>query len=230
MSKIVLFMLILSSVAINSFSQSYEINSALDFYRSHKMSTGEYNQGITEDNIQGSPYLSNDFVEGTLFTTSKQQYNDVLLRFNIYTDNLEYKNNEDQIMAMASPEIIERAKFGDTEMVYIPYSSAKKIRRGFFKVVVEGEISLYVRPQVIYKQPEEPKAYAEAAPARFVQRPDLYYLRNGKNEAIRVDKKKELIEFFPAHNDEIAAFIKKNKIKLKLEGLIEVVKYYNSNF
>ncbi len=232
MYKPVLFLITFLFATFGVWAQStYQMSSALDFYRSHKMSTGEYMKGLTADDIEGSPYLNDEFVEGTLYTTAKQQFVDVRLRYNIYNQNLEFKNNEDQVMEVASPEVIERASFDGIEMVYIPYAISKKIRRAFFKVLVEGNISLYAQPQLLYKQAEQPKAYAEAVPARFIQKPDLYFFRNGKNEAILVDKKNELIEFFPAHNKEIEAFIKKNKIKMnKPEDLIEVVNYYNSNF
>ena len=54
------------------------------------------------------------------------QFNDIPLRFNIYSGNLEFKTPEDQILALAAPEIVEKAVFGDFTMSYIPYTITKK--------------------------------------------------------------------------------------------------------
>lgn len=232
MKKAIFPIVILLLIASNSFAQvDYQISSALDLYRANKMTTGDFSQTIAQENIDGSPYLNDDFINGTVFTTSKLQYVDIPLRYNIFNDDLEFRTNNNQVMAMATPEIIERVSFGEYEMAYVPFASQKKIKRGFFKVVISGNISFYARPQILYQQPVEPGAYKEAKPAKFASKPDTYYLRNGMNEAIKVDKKSEVIDFFPAHNDEVAAFIKKNKIKTtKEDGLKKLVEYYNSNF
>jgi hypothetical protein len=232
MKKVILPLLIILVISCNSFAQvDYQISSALDLFRSNQMATGDFSKTIAEENIDGSPYLNDDFINGTVFTTSKLQYVDIPLRYNIFNDDIEFRTNEDKVMAMATPEIIERVTFGEYEMVYAPFAVQKKIRRGFFKLVITGKISLYARPEILYQQPEEPGAYKEAKPAKFVNKPDTYYLRNGLNEAIKVDKKNDVIDFFPEHNNEVAAYIKKNKIKTNKEvDLKELVEYYNSNF
>lgn len=232
MKKAIFSIIILLLFAFNSIAQvDYRISSALDLFRANKMATGDFSKTIAEENIDGSPYLNDDFINGTIYTTSKVQYVDIPLRFNIFNDAIEFRTNDDKVMAMATPEIIERVTFGEYEMVYAPYAVQKKMKRGFFKVILNGNISLYARPEILYQQPEEPGAYKEAKPARFVSKPDSYFLRNGLNEAIKVDKKNEVIDFFPEHKNEVAAFIKKNKIKTNKEAdLKELVEYYNSNF
>ena len=49
-----------------------------------------------------------EFITGTIFTTSKTQYVNMSLRYNIYNDQLEFKTPEDKILVMAAPEIIEK--------------------------------------------------------------------------------------------------------------------------
>jgi hypothetical protein len=44
-----------------------------------------------------------------------------------------------------------------------------------------------------------------------------------------VSKPKDLLEVFSGHKDEVAAFIKKNKVKTNnVESLKELVQFYNS--
>jgi hypothetical protein len=229
MKAFVTIFLLLSSFCL-SFSQgSYQIAQAVDFFRINKMQSGDWSKTLSESDIKGSPYLNDDFIKGTIFTTSKFQYVDVPLRYNIYNDNLEFKTTEDQVMAIAAPEIVEKVQLGNDVMAYIPYTNVKKIRRGFFKLLEEGQASLYAKSEVLYKEPEEPGAYKEAEPARFINKPDTYYIRIGLEQAKLISNKNELLDAFPDHQEEIAAFIKKNKIKpTKPEKLQALVQYYNS--
>ena len=222
---VIIFLFIISF----SFSQEYEIRAAMDLYRTNKVQSGEFKMILTENDIDGSPYLNDEFINGTIFTKSKSQFVNVPLRYNIYNDQIEFKTPTNEIQALGTPEIVETVEFGNYIMVYIPYSNARKIRHGFFKVEEKGNVSLYSRLEIIYKKAEEPSGYKDASSAKFVKKSDSFYIRVGSAEAKKVDSKKELIAIFPDHKDEIAAFIKKNKVKInKPEKLKELILYYNS--
>jgi len=184
---------------------------------------------LTESDIEGSPYLEDNFIKGSVYTTSKTEYVDVPLRYNIYNDQLEFKTGNDKVQALAAPEMIEKIEFGNYKMVYAPYSISKKIRRGFFVVLAEGKSSLYEKPRITFKEATEPGGYKDAEPAKFVRNTDEYYIRVGENQAKLVGNKNDLLEVFPDHQKQLETFIKKNKIKPnKPESLKELVKYYNS--
>uniref|UniRef100_UPI0032165D9A hypothetical protein n=1 Tax=uncultured Draconibacterium sp. TaxID=1573823 RepID=UPI0032165D9A len=200
-----------------------------DFYRSQKMQSGEWNRTLTESEIEGSPYLNDDFITGSVYTTSKFQYQNIPLRYNIFNDNMEFRTPDNQVLAIASPEIIERVEFGEYKMKYLPYLTAKKIKRGFFKELISGNVSLYAKPDIMYKKPEEPGAYKDAQPAKFIKKPDIYFIRLEQEAAQKINNKNELLQFFPQHQKEVAAFVKRNKIKTtKEESLVKLVNYYNS--
>ena len=221
-----LFLIILSQFV---YAQEYEIRQALDFYRANKMMSGDWKTTLSENDIEGSPYLNDEFVPGTIYTLQKQQFVEIPIRYNIYNDQLEFKTESGQIQAMANPEIIEKVKFGTYEMDYLPYSYSKKIRKGFFIILEEGKASLYTKKTISYRKAEEPGAYKEAEPAKFVTNPDDYFIRIGMEEAKLIGNKKDLISIFPDHKKEIENFIKKNKTKTnKPESLVELIEYYNS--
>lgn len=230
MKKLNFVVLFLTGFIFCSSAQSgYQIRETLDFYRSNKMASGEWNPQLTEKDIAGSPYLTNDFQKGTVYTTSKYQYNGLPLRYNAYNDQMEFKTNENEIQSIAAPETVEKIEFDNYKMVYIPYTNAKKIRKGFFIVMEEGNASLYKKPEVVFERAEEPKPYQEAKPARFVERPDSYYIKAGSEVARSIETKKDLTEVFPDHQKEVEKFIKKNKVKLnKPDRLLELVQFYNS--
>ncbi len=230
MKKYIIIGLIILVASGFSFSQDvYQIQAAMELFRTNKLQSGDWKSVLTDSDIKGSPYLDDDFKNGVIFTSSKMQFVDVPLRYNIFNDNLEFKTPDDQVQAMAAPEIVEKAVFGEHEIVYIPFSDLKKIKRGFLILLEKGNVSLYLRPEVTFQEPTKPGAYKEAEPAKFIRKSDVFYIRVGLEEAKRVGTKKEILDIFPDHIEEIDTFIKKNKTKTnKTEDLIELVKFYNS--
>lgn len=222
----------LFALAILSFTSYAQINSdfikAMDAYRSNKM-IGGISQFLSAEDIQGSPYLNDDFIQGKVYTTSGTAYENIPLRYNIYSDDMEFKTEQNEVMSFAAPETVEKIEFGENLMVYIPFTYAKKIRKGYMFLLEEGKVSLYMRPEIAFVDATQPGAYKDATPARFDRKPDTYYLRSGSEEAKLIESKKDLLEFFPDHNAEVEEFVKKNKVKDNDAGsLKELVKYYNS--
>lgn len=219
---------LLLSTGILSAQNVFEVRQAIDLFHTSKMLRGDMNKTLTESDIEGSPYLEDEFIKGTLYTTSNTKYVDVPLRYNIYNDNIEFDTG-DGIQALAAPEIVDKVEFGDYTMVYVPYSITKKIRRGFFIVDQEGKASLLIKPDVAFVEATEPGAYKQAEPAKFDKKENEYYIKVGMNEAKIISNKNDLEEVFPDHTKEIETFIKKNKIKhRKPEDLKKMVQYYNS--
>ncbi|MFV0591233.1 MAG: hypothetical protein ACK5M7_07605 [Draconibacterium sp.] len=219
-----LFLAVLTSAQSN-----YQINSLMEFMRVNKMAVGEKRYITSEADIQGSPYLDDEFIAGSVYTTTKFQYNDIPLRYNIYSDNVEFKTPDNTVLAIASPETIEKITFGGNTIEYIPYINVKKERNGYFLLASKGKASLYIRPEVIYKKPTVAEAYKDPEPAKFERRNDVFFIRIGTQAAQRIEKKKDLTEVFPDHQKEIESFVKKNKTSPdKLDELTSLIAYYNS--
>ncbi|MCA1761086.1 MAG: hypothetical protein LC658_15065, partial [Bacteroidales bacterium] len=141
----------------------------------------------------------------------------------------EFQLGESPVQALAAPETVELVQYGDYTFEYIPFTNAKKIKRGFFIVEEKGNATLYSKPQIIFENAKEPAAYQDAVPARFLKRPDEYYIRVGMEPAMLISKKKDLEEVFPDYKDDISGFIKKNKVKPNNPELLkELVQFYNS--
>jgi len=225
----VLFMLTLAGISNGQLQIDYEIKQAIEFYRSNKSIGGSRNNQLSEKDIKGSPYLNDEFETGTIYTFQRQKYEDIPLRYNIYNDELEFKNPAGEVQAMATPEIVEKAEFGSFHMVYSPYLQINKTKNGFFLVLEQGKASLYAKPGITFKEQTEPAAYKDAEPPTFVKKADEYYIRIGNEQAVLINNKKDLIAAFSDNKDKIESFVNKNKTKTnKPESLKEVVRYYNS--
>jgi len=231
MKKIFLSTVFLVSITTFSFAQylDYEIIGVMDYYETNQMITDQANNVLTEESIDGSPYLNDEFVAGTVYTTKKTKIVDVPLRYNIYNDNLEFKTPTNQVFALAEPETIELAEFGNIKMIFCEYINANRTKSGFFKIVEKGKITLLAKPDIQYQKPTEEAAFKEAQPAKFIEKPDNYYLQTNNKPANKVGTKKNLISLLDDHQKEVSAFIKKHNTKLtKSEDLQKLIQYYNS--
>ena len=231
--KLFFLTLILSLGFINQlfgqFGVSYEMRKAFELYNTNKFISGSAKSTLFEVDYTGSPYLNDKFINGSIFTTQKIQFEEVPLRYNIYNDELEFKTPEEEILALATPEIVEKAVLGDTILSYLTYLKSNKLQEGFFIILEEGKASLYAKPDVMYQKATKPGAYKDPEPAKFIKKRDDYYLQIGNGQAQIINNKKNLIEAFPDNNDKVESFIAKNKTKInKAESLIELFQYYNS--
>jgi hypothetical protein len=229
-SLVLLFTLVV--VPFFTFGQitlDYKSQETIDFFKRNQFISGSGNRTLSESNIKGSPYLNDEFFYGSIYTNQKQHFADIPLRYNIYNDDLEFKTPEGKVQALATPEIVELAIFGNTKLVYTDYQNKNNIKKGFFVVIEQGKVSLYSKPRVLFKEGTEPGAYKDPEPPKFVRTSDDYYLQLETGPAVGVGSKKELLAFFPDQQEKVKTFISKNKTKPnKEESLLELVKYYNS--
>lgn len=229
--KSLFLLLILSSILFKATNAQveYEIRRAVEFFNSAKTHGSNWKNELNETNIKGSPFLNEEFIEGSVFTTSKTQFVDIPLRYNIFNDQIEFKTDDEQVMALSVPEVIEKVEMGQYLFEYIPYSSSNNIKRGFFIVHEKGKATLYSRPRILFEEAKKPAAYQDAQPARFIRKPDEYYIRIGMEPAKPVSGKKDLHTIFSGNNKELNAFLKNNKIRPNnSESLKELVIFYNS--
>lgn len=231
MKKYILILIFFLPFTFNSLAQmEYRLFTAADFYHTQKFaSSNNMARVLTEKDIDGSPYLNDNFINGSIYLSTKVQYADIPLRYNIYNDEIEFEKPDKEVIALGTPETVEKVVFGNYTMEYIPYSIAKKVKRGYFIVLLDGKGSLYARPVVEYEAPKEPGAYQGPVPAKFIQKSDKYFIRFGQDAAQLIENKKELSKLFPDHNHEIEVFVKKNKINTRnRKDLKSLLEYYNS--
>lgn len=220
-------------ISIFSFARSQSVQfgmkQTMDLYNLNKLHEKGIKSTLSAEDIEGSPYLNDEFISGTVYMIQNQKYEGIDLRYNIFNDQVEFNLPDEEVQILAAPEMLEKVEIGSTEMVYLPYSIGKKIKKGFLIVLLEGKASLYAKPEIFFKKAVEPAAYKDAQPPAFERRPDQYFIRVGNSEAKLVESKKELLGVFPDRADDIENFIKKNKTKTNdPESLKQLIEFYNS--
>jgi hypothetical protein len=187
------------------------------------------NARLRYDNISGSPYLYDHFMRGELITHDSVKYINVSLRYNIYTDEMEFEIG-DEFRSIANPESFRYFLIGNDLFVFQPIQrTISGIKSGYFLVLISGETMLFKRLSVIFEPPAEPQAYAAARQARFTKKADTYFIRFKGSLPIELSmNRRKILDAFPDKNSELENFIQKNRLNFrKEEDLIKLVAFYN---
>jgi hypothetical protein len=197
----------------------------IDQYPSRK-SFGRNNLAISD--IQGSPYLDEQYRIGTVLTVDNLLYKDIPLRYNCFDDVLEFKKN-DVSFELKPKELIKRAEFGGQVFSYKEYESDGSTSKSYFALLAEGKATLCARYTIKFYEPEPIKAYADPVPARFADFDERYYVSINNSPAKIIVNNKKLVEMLADKQKEIESFISKQKLSYKkAEDMRKIITYYNS--
>ena len=215
--------------AFKVFAQDIPLMEAVDdTWRFQELKNGK--NFIAPESIAGNPYLEREFKKGELDSKETFHFPPLLLRYNIYTDNIECKTADGKIYALKDQYKITDYKIGDTTFIYSPYFEKKnKIKSGYFQVLVPGKVTGLIRYKV-YLIPATPeKPYTPAKPQHFSEIVRTYYIKTGNNPAQAVTNEKSLVKLFPNQKKQISRFIKNEKIRLqKQNDFAKVIRYLNT--
>ncbi len=217
--------------SLSAFSQVFQRGVNLDEFgrlvRSANARESSAN-GLTYSNIAGTPFLLSEFTKGTVMMPDSSVYQDVLLRYDIYADRMEFSDQNGQIREILEPGKYGRFVIKDQAFRYVSYTEANKTSQSFMEILADGKITLYKKIRVQFQEATEAGGYKDAEPPKFVQlSPDLYLSVNG-NPAERIKNQKQTLSVLAGENPAIDAFVKKEKLNLnKEEELIQAVQFCN---
>ncbi|WP_167619779.1 hypothetical protein [Maribellus sediminis] len=208
-----------------SFTQNY-INE-LDDYINYANIDRNSSQPATYDNIEGSPFVYKDFVEGELKLNTGKTYKGPL-RYDIYADEIEFVTSDKVIYTVKNPEAIQLAILGETKFNYFPPGEFKGVK-GYYEVLVIGDYSLYEKYQIALKDPQAARPYVEAKPAKFLRQDSKFFIMDPDANFTEIGNKKDLLSN-DLDKDKLEAFVKKNKIKISdREDLKRFVQFLNDS-
>ena len=225
-----IIVLLFSVFALHLTAQDIPLMEAADkTWRLQEMKNGG-TAFIAPKAIAGNPYLDKEFKKGKLVSKVNLKFPEIPLRYNVYTDKIEYKAPDGTIYALKDQNKIATYQIGDKTFIYSPYYAKKnKIEAGYFQVLVPGKVTGLVRYKVYLIQATPERPYTPAKPEHFSDITKYFYVKSGKNPAEPVTNAKSFILLFPEHKKELSRFIKTEKIHLQKEAdFVKLVRYYNS--
>ena len=187
--------------------------------RKHNLTSG------VSSEISGSPYLDENFEDSNIFYDEKYRITKVPIRYNIYTDQIEYKSSN-TILSFANPEKIDSIVSESEVFIYLQKNEHHKVR-GFAKLWNNEYPSVLTKMKVEFFEKEKAQAFAEPKPDRFERAIDRHYLIKSKEEIEIIKSVKKLITSLGTHTSELSSYAKKEKISAgDPEELAKLLDYY----
>jgi hypothetical protein len=220
MKKIALILFV-SSIPFYCFSQSqnYEYSMAV-----RQINIEQNNEFLNLSDaefklIEGSPYAHKEFMEGSIFEGEELLQKNVLLRYNIFSDEIEIKKsvNDKEYSALVKRSGMLIKIFNEVYTL-IPFEGSDE-RGQYFKVLTTGEhLSLYKKSTVEFIQRTFAKtSYDRDKPAKFTQT-DTYFLATKAGNFVEMpDSKSKVLKLMKNKESEIKAYFKSNRPNLKDE-------------
>ncbi len=178
----------------------------------------------------GSPYLFDEWNQGTITMKDKNVILGKMFRYNLYTQQMQFISGEDT-MAIANPEEIEKIQFGGKTFIFTSYKAQGKDGKGYFELISDGNCRILKRWVVLYHVVDDENLNRNAASGEEsnFMRDCNCFLQFGDAPAVQAShNKKEFLNCFNEDQDRVSKFIKQNSIKMKSESdLKAVVDFYN---
>jgi hypothetical protein len=183
----------------------------------------------TYSEVDGSPYLIDDWLSGIVTDKNGKEYGNLLIRFDTYKNNVE----------VSSPNgtLIVTAELYPNFIIQLVDKLGKVTVRSFVSNINPAEPLLYVEKLAggkysFYKQiktelvEETVKTYGTAVEKKVFNPKVVYWIKaNGEAKAVKLSKS-SIIENFSGLAPSIEDFQKKTRSKLKSEA--DWVNFFNS--
>lgn len=201
-------------IARFSFCFSQEIVPGLNEHIKHVPPDGKAEKPVDYKYVQGSCYLKDGFIDGRITLNTGQTFESPI-RYDIFADQIEYKNEANEIFTVQNREIIRTVYIDSLKFKYFEPGDFENAK-GFYELLVLGDYSLYRKYQILLKNPEAAGPGSYSIAARFIPMDSKYYILDPDDNFIEINSKKDLL--LPGRDaDELEKFIKASKIKPKDE-------------
>ncbi len=207
-----LLFLLAAPIAYAQFSQAIEPNK--------KMSELE--------KYAGSVYLNKDYQKADVIDEKSKSY-DARLKYNIYTDALELKE-EGQLREVIKTSTTY-ARIDNDYYYYCNFKNTRGVKKNGYYILVElnDNYRVYKKYSLKITDPQELDPMTGSAVTGKIKRITTYYLESENKIRELPMSKKGILSALSDKQAELKEYIKKEKIKLKKEeDLIRLVARYNA--
>lgn len=193
------------------------------------------NRSFLEERVDGTPYLTEDYVASQIYFKERKKPLKTELRYNAYSDEFEFVQSG-SLFAISNKDQIDSIEYQGKEFVYGKYTDGSgSTHEGFMHRMVKGDCALYKIYKVEFYEAEPPSTgYDEYEPPRFEEEDPLFCLKMGDDarpKEIESFRRNKFLNRFGSLEPELKRFIKDQNIRLRREeDLIRFIRYYNANY
>lgn len=181
------------------------------------------------EEIEGTPYLFDNWIFGTITDNSGKTYTDILIKYDIYKERVEFSDQgkiyeisnsmyKKFTLNIISQEIngVEKLSFtNETEIPGFPKNS-------YMQILLDGQTTLYKKHKAYFLE-ENVTSYGSTVSKKRFQPKVFYFIKTaGKIKEVKISRS-DLLEIFPEHG----SYIKGNKFK-KEEDLVSLIEKINA--
>ena len=187
---------------------------------------------VSYESIEGDPFLYQDFVSGKLFLKTGESIPSNF-RFDIFKGEIQF-GNKDEIYALINPENVSSVLMDTLRFIYSGFLKSREdigsVENSWFILKKDGKYRLLIRKNLRLQAVTPPKPYQEeGSPAKFIHTRDTYYIQTEGGSAVKIDNKKDLLDFLPDKNGRLNSFIKDNNLDVKkVDDLAKIISFCNN--
>ncbi|MBI9033936.1 MAG: hypothetical protein JEZ03_05640 [Bacteroidales bacterium] len=171
-------------------------------------------------------YVNKDFTPGKVILKNGDVLSDRTLRYNIYTQQMQFVKDGDT-MAFGDPTEISRLEFLDKAFVHKAFMRVdQEVDVDYFEILYEGHVKLLLR-RVVTHELKAKSIDTDPEEAYLVTK--QYYLQRDNKPAVIIPlKKKAVLNLFADKDEQLKEFMKKEKLNCHKEmDLVRLVEYYD---
>ncbi len=201
-----------------------------------KVKQGSKQGEVDLKKIKGSPYLSEEFVKGTVHYENRP-IGKLHMRYNAFSDEIEIKKNStDKEYSALTKNRLVHCNLNQDKLMFTTYKPlAEASKKGYLLCLTNPSYKyvLYKRVKTIFKDRGVEPATSLSTPieAKFSKFISYYILSKGENQAKELPKKQKKLHMVFQDQDHhiISGFMKDQKISTKKEkDLIKLFNYVNT--
>ena len=231
MKKILLLTLICvcSHVAFSQAHTIRDLNSLYDQYIFEK-SKNRNLDASRYAGIAGSPFLNEEFINGQVIINDTIQIINVPLRYNIYTDKIEFTDAEGTVLEANTTGKNFVFLISDHQFLIRRYQNQGKTEFGFLELLVDGNIKLYKKYTVEFQEAVRAMGYQDPRPNKFVRHNDTFLIAIGDEIPEAVIRRRDLLTQLRQSGHYIDQYLKNNSLRMSAEEtIVSLIRYCNQN-
>lgn len=181
--------------------------------------------------INGSPFLNEEFTEGTMTILDGTEIPGLRYRYDVYGDKMQFIVQEDTA-TINKPLALKSIVMGERKFAYLVYMlEADRVATGYFEVLEENEhMDILLRRRIELEQDVYVANYGGGGGTKefAMKEENSYYIRLGENAARKISNKKAFLNSVDEYQDELKQYMKKNKLSVrKANDLQAIAEYYD---
>lgn len=166
-------------------------------------------------------FLDREWKGGVIFSKDSSSINNYLFRYNIYTDQIEYRS-------IINPSDIDVISIGSQKFIFSDFFDEENAsKRGYFELLENGNCKLLLRRNIKYSEGrDDVEAYGSSSGTSIRE---SLYIKKGNNPAVLIDRTKESLKELLSDKEEAVEYIDgKLVIFVTKKTIKDVVSYYNT--